>query len=287
MILGVTIVIGALLQTFFPRFLSGEAESKIEALTLASIGILISYGFLVFFLRALSSYESVILFLRTRGREGFENLSYETQWKTIIESNKIEEICKLYTDMYAKILQVEKGPPEDQRTDAQAREKADERFRSRMKGNLLPCHTIEEVQKAKTLDSFYTASQALPKTLLIQAYETAIACRSLLIDQYNQVKTAQKAKVEGFQEKPICSPEVAAFKQKKKMEEQECVLVEEISPESKRAFIEKRLTEIETEWKNQTKQESIQKILDDCAYYKAELDIKTKEAEELSNKYSW
>jgi hypothetical protein len=94
----------------------------------------------------------------------------------------------------------------------------------------------------------------------------------------------------------VCN-EAAAKERKEKKEEKkvskeatQCVLVEEIPPESKEKAIQKKLDAMEKALKqyrtSSTVKDSIQKILDDAMYYKNQLDKKKKEAEQMSNKYN-
>ncbi len=282
-IVTVLAVLGALGETFFPGLFSEQLKSNLSSITIAVIGILLSFGFLMWF-------------LKLRVREGFETFDFQTQWTSLMTSNKVQEVCALYTEMYEKMLVVEKGaPPEPVKTDAQARESVDAKFSSVMTEKPISCHNIKECNEAKDLDSFYIAIQKVSSRALIQSYETAIACRRLLIDSYLQVQQAEQRRKEGFEDKPLCENEAAkerkAYLERNTLSEaaQKCLLAEEIPTPNKEAIVRQKLSSLESTFTSYynalSKKESIQKILEDCAYYKGELDKKKKEAEEMSNKF--
>jgi hypothetical protein len=159
----------------------------------------------------------------------------------------------------------------------------------------ISCHHIKECNEAKTLDTFYIAIQKVSTRALIQNYETAIACRRLLIDSYLQVQQAEQRRKEGFEDKPLCDDSVAKerkdYLERNTLSEaaQKCLLAEEIPTPNKEAIVRQRLSSLESTFTSYydslQKKESIQKILEDCAYYKGELDKKKKEAEDMSNQF--
>jgi len=278
--------LGAIIETFIPGFISHQVKSNLSSITIAMIGILLSFFTLMWFLK-----------LRTR--EGFQDFDFQPQWNKIVENNKLNEVCELYTEIYEKMLVVEKGaPPEPVKTDAQARESVDAKFATAMTEKPIPCHIVKECNEAKDITSFYTAIQKLSTRALVQNYETAIACRRLLIDSYLQVQDAERKRKEGFQDKqdkPLCEEPVAkerkAYLERNTLSEdaQKCVLAEEIPKVNKENVVRQRLESLQTTFTKYTdtlqKKETISKILEDCAYYKAELDKKKKEAEDLSNQF--
>ena len=275
--------IGAIVETFLPGFISDQIKSNLSSITIAMIGILLSFFTLMWF-------------LKLRAREGFETFDFQAQWNQIVESNKIKDVCSLYTEIYEKMLLVEKGaPPEPVKTDAQARESVDAKFATVMNEKPISCHIVKECNDAKDIDSFFTAIQKLSTRALVQNYETAIACRRLLIDSYLQVQDAERKQKEGFQDKPLCDDTAAkerkAYLERNTLSEdaQKCVLAEEISKENKETVVRQRLTSLQTTFTKYydglQKKETIQKILEDCAYYKGELEKKKKEAEDMSNQF--
>jgi len=286
LLLGILTLVGSLLETFVPGVITKPFQTRMSALTIGFLGIIFSIVFLMVFLKA-------------RNREGFEDRSVQTQWNTLVIDNKIPEICKIYTELYEKTMTVEKGaPPEPVKTDAQAREAVDKIFAEVMTTPPLSCSLFEEVNSQKdNLDSFFKVIQKVPDIFLIQVLETANACRTLLIRQYNKLQQAEQERKEGFEDFTLCTDKAAeerkAFKERKSLSEeaQKCLLVEEIPLEQKEQVIQKKLTALQdsfTAYKGRsTIKDSIQKILDDCAYYKEQLDVKKKEAEDLSNKYNF
>jgi hypothetical protein len=282
-IVAVLVSIGALGETFFPGLFSEQLKKNLTSITIAMIGILLSFVFLMWF-------------LKLRVREGFTTFDFQTVWNSLITSNKVEEVCALYTEIYEKMLAVEKGaPPEPVKTDAQARESVDAKFASVMTEKPISCHHVKECTVAKDLDSFYIAIQKLSPRTLVQNYETAIACRRLLIDSYLQVQQAEQRREEAFQDKPLCDEGVAkerkAYLERNTLSEaaQKCQLAEEIPTPNKEAIVRQRLSSLESTFTSYydslQKKESIQKILEDCAYYKGELDKKKKEAEDMSKQF--
>ena len=274
-------IIGAIIETYIPGFITETVQSNMKSLTIAMIGIL--FSFLLLF-----------ALLRLRIREGFEDSQLQTRWDSLVTTNKIEEICSLYTDIYDKIVTVEKGAPSSEtKTDAQAREATDARFAQVMKQKPLSCSLFKEVQDKKgNINTFYPVLLRVPDIFFVQAYETANACLLLLIDQYNQVQDAERKRKEGFED--LCDEKQAEerreyLKQMNPNEEyKKCILPEEVPEDKKQTAMEQKLTRLEDTWSSYKKtiKSPISKVLEDCAYYKGELEKKKKEAEELSNKYN-
>jgi hypothetical protein len=279
-------VLGALVETFIPGLLTERFKQDASAITIGLLGIVFSTLFLMVFLKGFT-------------REGFEDKSYLTKWTSMVESNRISDVCSLYTDIYERILVVEKGaPPEPIKTDAQAREAVDKQFAEVMTTPPLSCSLFEEVDsKKKSLDEFYTIIQKVPDIFLVQVFETALATRTLLIRQVLKVKQAEQERKEGFQDINVCSDEAAKekkeFKQRKPLsqEAQTCLLLEEVPAEKKLDVVLRKLSTIEQtyiKYKRASKEkDSMEKILADAQYYKNELDKKKQEAEATSNKYNW
>lgn len=271
---------GALIETYNPGYITETVQSNLKSLTIAMVGIMFSF---------------VLLFvlLTVRIREGFEDSQLQTRWDALVEANKIEEICSLYTDLYEKILTVEKGAPDQAKTDAQAREATDARFTTVMTQKPLSCSVFKEIQEKKgNLNTFYEILMKAPDSFFPQAYDTANGCLLILIDQYNQVQDAERRRKEGFED--ICTEKQAEERRQylKQMNPNEdykkCILPEEVPDDRKKIALDEKLTRMEETWATykKTTKSSITKILEDCAYYKGELEKKKKEAEDLSNKYN-
>jgi len=278
-------VVGALVETFFPGLISEKLKSDLSALTIATLGILFSFLLLM-------------LLLKIRIREGFEESELPSKFQSMITSNQIKEVCALYTDMYDKMVTTEKGaPPDEQKTDAQAREVVDKQFRDQMSVSPVSCSFITKLEEAKTVDALYELLPSLSDNLLVQVYETAVACRSLLIGNYLKIQDAENQRKEGFQDFLLCSDEAAKerkqFLERKPLsqEAQQCMLVEEIPAEKKRQVLEDKLTTLTKtlDVYKQTKgvKDSLPKVLEDCQYYKQKLEEKKQEAETTSNQYTF
>jgi hypothetical protein len=279
-------VVGAILETFIPGLISEQVQKNLSALTIGVLGILFSCLFLM-------------LFLKFRIREGFEDADYVTRWKTILTNNKVKEICALYTEMYEKIYTVEKGgPPDTVKTDAQAREATDAIFRTVLSLPPVNCKEIEEIQsKTTSLDGFYLVLQKAPDTLLARVYDTAFGCRKLLIQKLVEKKIADKKREEAFLDKALCSDAEAEerreYMKRKPLSDdaQKCLLVEEVPAEQKANAIFLKLDRFDTLLsdykKSKNTNESISKIYQDALSFKADLEKEAKEAEETSNKYNF
>jgi hypothetical protein len=284
-ILAGVVVIGALVETFFPGLIGEKLKNDLSALTMAGIGILFSFLLLM-------------VLLTFRIREGFEDTEFQSKWSDIVRTNQIQEVCELYTKIYDRMLTVEKGaPPGEVKTDAQARESVNQQFAERMTSSIVDCKLVDEVSDAKTLDGLYVLLPKVSDELLIQNYQTALACRSLLIDNYLKLQDAENKRKEGFQDVALCTDELAKekreFKERKPLskEAQTCMLVEEIPGEKKREVIQTKLNRITRSfelYKQQGKaKDSLPKIFEDCKYYSEQLEKKKQEAESTSNKYNW
>jgi hypothetical protein len=276
---------GALVETFMPGLITEKLKTDLSAITIAVLGILFSFGLLM-------------LLLKARVREGFEDTDLIIKWDMLLSSNRMKDVCDTYTEMYDRMVTVEKGaPPEQQKTDAQAREVVDKYYSDRMSVSPLSCSQVEDIRNAKTLDAVYLLLPKIPDNLLIQNYETAAACRSLLIDNYLKLQDAENKRKEGFQDVALCTDKEAkerrAFVERKPLSEQaqKCMLLEEIPGEKKRDVIEKKLNTIQKIYevysKQTTTKDSLSKVLEDCTYYKGKLEEKKQEAEATSNKYNF
>ncbi len=275
-IIAVTAVLGAIVETFAPGIITEKLKSDFTALTIATIGILFSFLLLMWL-------------LKLRIREGFEDMEAMTNWKQIVSYYEFENVCSFYTEVYALILQAQKGMPPSIVSETQAREKTDQMFQNLMSTPLLSCAKFDAVQEATDANTFFMAVAKLPNDFFVQLYETALACRTLLIRQYNQVQDAKKRRAEGFEDKPMCDDDVAEERRKmlreKYLEAQKfiCEIPEEIPTQKKNEFAKKKIALLSAmleKYKQETKKtDTIQKILDDCKYYKEELD-KDKQAAE-------
>lgn len=291
-IIAVIAVIGALIETFLPGFFSEKAKSLFTLTTIVIIGVLLSFLLLMWF-------------LKLRVREGFEDNSYLSRWKRLMEENRVSEVCDVYNEIYEKLYTVEKGaPPLEVKTDAQAREAVDAKFAKLMTVKTVSCKDIQELNESNRLDTFYENITKIPQNIFIQVYQTAIASRALLKETYENIQNSEeKAKdkaanlsEEGFEDlsdKPLCEDKAAverkAYLERKPLspEAEKCLLAEEVPPEQKEKVITTRLNQIESSFEDYKKsiKDSITKVLEDCKRYKTEMERKKKETEAKFDKF--
>lgn len=269
------VLVCALVQTYRPMIFSKPTTDGLTSITIGLLGIL-------------GTCWIVLIFLRSRNREGFETKSGLDRWKDLSQTYKLNEICSLYTELYEKILVVEKGPPGDTKTDAQAREATDKRFGT----PIVSCSIVDELTKATTPKVLFEVLQKTPDPLFVQAYRTLVSCRSLLQEQYDTIMKNQERKVEDFQDVPVCSPEVADERRNafalEKAKQTSCVLPEDLDPKRLEEQIQKKLSRMETTFSTMipSNADSIAKLLADAQKLKTELDKKKQEVVDQSNKYN-
>lgn len=282
---------GSLLQTFKPDVISPATSNALSAMTLALVGIVVSVNLLR-------------LGLTLNAREGFQGTSPVDEWASLASEFKIQEVCDLYADIYEKIRVVEKGaPPDEVLSDAQSREKTDKIFSEVMAVSPIPCGKVTEALASKTEVELLETLLVLPDALLVQVYESALACRSLLIRSVNRIEDAErrakeeqeKREEEGFEDAALCTPQQseerreAAKKPPVSEEAQRCQLPEEVPKEKQEDLLKSKLNQFRSTFQayqiQKKVKESLPAILDDCRFWKARLDAKKKEAEDKSNSY--
>ncbi len=274
LILLVLLVIGAFMELGNPKFVNPEFKY---------IFIQVTFGILAIFL----SFYLLMFFLSFRNREGFEDKDVFQNTKAILDQNKLEQICKVYDEVYQSIFKVEKGIPPESFTDEQAREKTLKIIKKEMIQGPISCPKVQKLKEAvtaKDIDTLFTVTQELPNSFLVEAFETAKGCRAILKKNVDEIQVSLAAVQEGFVDASvgICSPEVTEERRKflrdKKLSEkaQSCLLPEEVPLDKKDSYIQTKLDKItaafEEYLKTEKSKETIQAILDDCAYYKKELD---------------
>lgn len=267
----VTILVFFILLTrFFPTIFDQEVDIFLKKISIYVLLILISFYCFVMFLRARNTYN----------REGFQDYDPFEDWKALKEEYSLDELCQVYDDVFAKIFEVEKGAPpiqaqEDearatdvsqegttQLTDEQAREKTKKYFTDISPLATFPCDLYKKVNEAKDIDNFYVEVEALPSDFLPQAYETALAIKTLVERQEQAAESSlQGATVEGFQTREPCSPEVIEerrkFLRQQKLDEaaQRCFLPEEMPLDEKKDMSRKKIDDLRlsfSEFSNQT-----------------------------------
>lgn len=288
----ILLFIGAAMELFNPSFVPPPMKEMLVNTTIFVLGLFMAYYVLIFFLSI----------LRTPNREGFQDTTQDVEkiidsWKKMIEENKLEEICKIYMDIYQKIFKVEKGIPPESFTDEQAREKTRKIFQDVIPSGILSCATVDKLKEVKDIDTLFTISQGLPDNFLVQAYDTAVGCRTLLKKNYEEIQKSLNRSVEDIKMKDdegfvdasvgICSPEITEERRKflrdKKLSEQaqSCLLPEEVPLDKKDGYVKQKYNKIIATQENHKKQikEPLEKVLEDCAFYKKELDNIKQKAE--------
>ena len=155
---------------------------------------------------------------------------------------------------------------------------------------VLSCSSI-----TKTLASgadLETQILSLPDTLLIQAHQTAEACKAQLTKSLSDIKsslvvppttvtTPPPVPKEGFLN-PVCSPEVAAERRKflrdQKLSDDSrlCTLPEEMPKDTKEALVKQKITAMQAQYDSYKLQNSssktISQLLNDCSKLQKELE---------------
>jgi hypothetical protein len=229
-VLGV-VILGSLIQTFqlMPTFFDRYFDKTASTITACAILLFISVVVLQELLQALSRWN----------REGFQNQEPEAmkQWKEMIQTYQVKEVCSVKQQIMEKLIPVEKQA--NTLTDQQAKERVEKQFSEGTSNGTVNCGFVDRVTQAKDIDSFFTEIQLVPNTFLIQVQDTAQKSTQLLQKQYDDVMKSLKK--EGFVDPSvgICSPEITEerrkFLREKKLDEeaQRCLLPEEVPFEKK------------------------------------------------------
>lgn len=216
------LLLGAGIQTVNPTFFDKKFDQTAFKLTASILLLLASVGLLTFFLQSVVRYT----------REGFTDTPKAmVEWKNLSDLYSIPAVCSIQKQIQDKLIPVEKQT--NQLTDQQAKERVEKLFP-------LNCESLEPVNQANDIDTFFTTVQMLPNTILIQVYETAEKATQMLEKQTKEIQSALQTK-EGFVDPSvgICSPEVTEerrkFLREKKLDEaaQSCLLPEEVPFEKK------------------------------------------------------
>lgn len=231
------VFIGALIQTtnVLPTVLDKMFDKAASNLTMIAVLFCLSLLLVMGFLQTLTK----------ANREGFEVSQILDKWKQMTNTYQVADVCGLKKRIEEKLIPVEKGSPPTL-TDQQARERVEKLL------GTLNCEQIQKVNEAKDIDSFFTAVQEVPTTVLIQVQDVAERMTQLLQKQYDDVMKSLEKK-EGFVNPSvgICSPEITEerrkFLRQKKLDEasQRCLLPEEVPLESKEKVAEAKLKKIQ------------------------------------------
>jgi hypothetical protein len=232
------VLVGALLQTtnVLPTVLDKMFDKAASNLTMIAVLFCLSLLLVMGFLQTLTK----------ANREGFATGDQILdKWKQMTNTYQVADVCGLKKRIEEKLIPVEKGSPPTL-TDQQARERVEKLL------GTLNCEQIQKVNEAKDIDSFFTAVQEVPTTVLIQVQDVAERMTQLLQKQYDDVMKSLEKK-EGFVNPSvgICSPEITEerrkFLRQKKLDEasQRCLLPEEVPLESKEKVAEAKLKKIQ------------------------------------------
>jgi hypothetical protein len=240
------ILIGALLQTtnIFPSFFDKYFDSVATKITVYSILLVLSFGFVMFILQQIN-----------KTREGFQ--TEETaldDWKQLTKLYEVDEVCSMKKRIVEKMLPVEKGVAPNELSDVQAQERVDSILSKGLANGTVNCELVAKVNEAKDIDSFFVVVQEVPDTFLMQVHDTAERFFTLLQKQYDEVMNSLDKTKEGFVDASvgICSPEVVEerrkFLREKKLDEQaqKCLLPEEVPFESKNEVAKNKIKKIQS-----------------------------------------
>jgi hypothetical protein len=170
--------------------------------------------------------------------EGFQDQSFDLE--SFLNIYKVKEVCEVFAPVYEAEVNAERANGTSQRSDSEARERANANLKGKIVGGPLEC-PVKVLSASEDLRAQRDAFKALPDTFLVTVYGTLLYSTVNLQMTYNKiVKTmmeANKAKAEGFED--ICTPEEAQEKKKT-----QCKLPEEVTPEEKAKIEETYKTEI-------------------------------------------
>lgn len=270
-------ILGGAIELLAPGLISDQMSELLIALSIGTLLLAVSFLFL-------------ILLLKGPTREGFASDTPMSKWVLFYESTG-KKLCEIYTEIYQSILKVETGAAPNQIPEAQARERTMDMIKKKMGSGPVSCAKIETLYSAakkEDLDAFFGELQPLPNSFLVQAYDTAVGCKELLIENYNRIQASLQRRNEGFVDAntPVCSPDVTEerrkFLREQKLTEEmkQCLLPEEVPLDRKEDYVVKKIQAMTDGLTQAVKNKpSLQKVLEDCAYYKGELDKLKKQAE--------
>lgn len=271
------VIVGTLVEIFLPGLISDEMSALLGGL---AIGIL-ALG---------ASFLMLLLLLKSPTREGFEDKNPMPQWSRLHETY-FKKICSYYTEIYGKVLTVEKGVAPNQVPEEQARERTTAILKKRMGSGPVSCAKLDALYaaaKKEDIDTFFTEIQSQPTSFMVQIYDTAAGCREMLIENYNQAMESLQRRKEGFVDvgTPICSAEATEERRKflrdKKLTEEmkQCLLPEEVPLDKKEDYVQQKIDAMLAALAEVTKvKPKLEKLLEDCEYYKKELDKLKQQAE--------
>jgi hypothetical protein len=226
------------------------------------------------------SVYGIMWYVKSRAREGFVDADPVSQWKTAVQNSELDNVCSVYSQVYENKVKTEKGTPPNEITEEQARERVDADFKEKCTLGVFSCSLYKKLKASSTLDAIYADLPSVPDSFLAQAYQTLIACKTILEKTVKEIEDSiSKIKVEGFDSPPICSEEAAKARQSviKKSDPANdparCVLAEEITPEIKSAGITRKLQTVQAALEGiQGKGKPFKELYKECMDLKAKLD---------------
>lgn len=283
------IVVGSILQTIkaFPNLLNKEFDVFASKTTILLILIVICFGLFMYF-------------LQLRAREGFQDGAQQTtvdllqRWKTLSSNLKLADVCKLFNEMETQMVAYEKGAPPDELTEQQAKERVEAIFQKESPSGVFSCVKFQAIQDANDIDTLFVKIQEVPDSFLLQALDTAKACRKLLREQLIKVEKSLNKDVteltyilEPFVDRSvgICSADIVEerrkFLREKKLSEaqQACLLPEEVPLESKEEIVSKKMDTL-LRGVDRTEMEKLPAILQQANEFKKKLESYKTQAEE-------
>jgi hypothetical protein len=271
----IIVLLGAVFQTMnvLPTVLDKSFDQAATKLTIVAVLWFVSFLLLMGFLKSLEQ----------ANREGFQLPKVMDQWKQMIETYQVADVCGLKGRIEEKLIPVEKGSPPTL-TDQQARERVEKLLSEGSSNGALRCAVYKKVNEAKDIDSFFLAIQQVPDVYLIQVQDTAERMSQLLQKQYDEVMNSLDKK-EGFVDPSvgICSPEVTEerrkFLRQKKLDEaaQRCLLPEEVPLESKETVAANKLKKIQDTYDAYIRMSPRKPLLSDVISKSLDLEQKLEE----------
>lgn len=291
MILSLFIVgfLGAALQTYGPwkELFRIKLDPFFSSVTVGLLGLL-------------GATALMILLVRTaRNREGFQNpaagAEMTSRFQKSLQSLLAPEVCQVFGEVQASMLQNEIGAPPNTIPEAEAKQRVQDSLLEAIPQGVLSCSDITTYLGSDLNDdTLYGLLATVPETLYSEVYGAAEYSRKAADDALDRIKqsldtTTTASSPSAFESfVNICTPEVAEARrkflreQKLSEEQQRCLLPEEAPPAEKNAFLRQKLDALDTNYarflagKPRT---TLREILDEYKRTKAELDNYKKRAE--------
>lgn len=159
------------------------------------------------------------------------------------EPYQVKDVCEIYMYVYPKVVAGELSDGTNQRSEEEARERANTLLKQSIPGTLLNCPI--SYPTAKSLQDAFEYIQTVPDDFLATVYATLLFCttrlQQSLLDITKALKKAASSQREGFAD--VCSKEEAEKKRAEKKQDT-CVLPEDIPETEKAQTIVKKLAKL-------------------------------------------